>query len=371
MALTSSAGIKRYGQNDNGKSTATNTGVVGPQVKPLPLPPNPFAPQAPQQVMGKVTQKNGKYYGEDGQEAVFKNNQWQSAQQPQQNAGGFNFSFGGGGGSNLGGSMAAGGYMGGQTTAPKGTGGVGQTKGGYDGSGYAGGQTRPGGSGGFTNATQNDPNIKKATDAMYASYAQQAAQANQLDPFQQESIANLRRQQGTDQTQRATNQATSAIRDFGAGQQEAANVRKAQMGQGGGASGQIAQSAQRAQAKAAADIQMGEQGRQDQLALGGASILNAPSQLGLARQGQANGVLGSLYGGANMQGNLALGQQGLGLEAWKAQNDPKYDKDFQSQLMQQQLAQGQMGLQGQQLGLYGDYLKLLQGSGYGGYGAGY
>jgi hypothetical protein len=54
-------------------------------------------------------------------------------------------------------------------------------------------------------------------------------------------------------------------------------------------------------------------------------------------------------------------------------NDPRYDKQFQQQLQQQQLQQGQMGLygqalglQGQQMGLYSDYLKALQGGGYGG-----
>jgi hypothetical protein len=372
MALVSASG---YGRGN--KNAGTNTGINGAPVqpvKPIPIPPNPFGPQAPQQVMGKVTQKNGKWYDDQGNEAVFKNNQWLSAQQPQQQTG-FNFSFGGSSG------FGAGGMGTGGMTAPRGTGGVGQSKGGgYDGSGInPGGGSRPGGAGGagggggFTNYSGGDPNITKATQMMQQRYAQQTAQEGQVNPFQQEAIDNLRRQQGTDQTQRATDRATSQIRDFGAGQQQAAAERKAQYGQGGGAGNAIAESAQRAQAKAAADIQMGEMGRQDQLALQGANILNQPAQMQLAQQGQNNALLGNLYGGADMQGKMNLGQQGLGLQQWEAMNDPRYDKQFQQQLQQQQLQQGQMGLygqalglQGQQMGLYSDYLKALQGGGYGG-----
>lgn len=366
MAIGMTKGVGNTGPNRGGYGTAQGgyQGPTGPktaQVTPMPAPPSLSSllggggGAAAKPAKGAFTQKNGKWFDSAGNELQQGQGGFTVKSQPQQNSG-FNFSFGGG-------SYDGSGINPGGGSAPKGTGGVGQSKGGYDGSGINGG--RPGG-GGFTNATSGDPNISKATQMMQARYAQQTAQEGQVDPFQMESINNLRRQQGTDQTQRATDQATSAIRDFGAGQQEVANVRRAQMGQGGGASGQIAQSGQRAQAKAAADIQMGEMARQDQLALGGASILNAPGQMNLARQGQNNALLGSLYGGADMQGKMNLGQGGLGLEAWKAQNNPAYDKQFQSQLMQQQLAQGQLGLQGQQLGLYGDYLKLLQGSGYGG-----
>lgn len=215
----------------------------------------------------------------------------------------------------------------------------------------------------LSNYAQKDPRIEQANRMMDERYRQSAAQEGQMDPYLMESIQNLRTQMGSDQTNRATNRALSSIRDQASGLSEAAKERAAMAGQGGGMQGKISEAAQRQGAKAASDIQLAQQQRKDALTLGGAGILGAPAQLQTQRQQQTNALLGQISGNAAQGGQLALGQQGLGLESWKAGQDV----GLRRQALDQQMALAPYDIMGKQLGLYGQYLNLLQGAGYGGY----
>lgn len=214
----------------------------------------------------------------------------------------------------------------------------------------------------LSNYAQKDPRVEKAQDLLEQRYAQQLGQEGQMDPYLAESIQNLRTQQGSDNTNRLTQRALSTIREQGAGLQNQADVRRAQTGQGGGASGSIAQAAQRAGARAASDIGLAQQARQDQLALAGHNILSAPGQMNLARQGQTNALLGTLAGNAGQGAQLGLGQMRLGLDQYGMMGD----LDLRRQALAQQQMLGQYDLAGKGLDLYSKYLGLL-GSGYGGY----
>lgn len=253
--------------------------------------------------------------------------------------------------------------MGGGTTQPRrkitfanGKFQIGPADGGDGGSGGVGGATGGGGAGpNLSNYAQKDPRVEKAQDLLEQRYAQQTAQENQLDPFLAESIGNLRTQQGSDNTNRLTQRALSTIREQGAGLQNQADVRKAQTGQGGGASGSIAQAAQRAGARAASDIGLAQQARQDQLALAGHNILSAPGQMNLARSAQNNALLGNLAGNAGQGAQLGLNQMQLGLQQYLGQGN--LDLERQRIAQQQQLFPYQLA--GQQMDLYGRYYDML------------
>lgn len=233
-----------------------------------------------------------------------------------------------------------------------------------------GGGTLPGGGGlpgvagpDLKNFAQKDPRVEYAQEQLKGRYQQLLGREGQMDPFLQESIQNLRQRQSADTTARATDVASSRIRDQQAGQEAALASRAARTGSAGGGYGQLAEASQRAQAKAAADIQLGRERDLDQLAIAGHNILQSPSQLALAQSGQSNQMLGTLAGQADMGARLGLAQQGLGLEQWKATQDAAY----KNAMLPIEMQRAQMGLQQSQMGLMGQYFDLLKGMGYGGY----
>lgn len=229
--------------------------------------------------------------------------------------------------------------------------------------GGGGGGTGGGGGGGDINLSsyaKKDPRVEKAQDLLEQRYAQQTAQEGQMDPYLQESIQNLRTQQGSDNTDRLKQRAGSDIREQGQALQNAADLRRAQTGQGGGASGAISQAAQRAGARASSDIELAQQARQDQLALQGHNILSAPGQLSLARQGQNNALLGNLAGNAGQGARLGLDQMQLGLSQYLG----GADLDLRRRALEQQQQLGQYDLAGKQLDLYGRYYDAMSRGGY-------
>lgn len=208
----------------------------------------------------------------------------------------------------------------------------------------------------LSNYAQNNPGLDAALEAARKRAQQLQGQEGRPDPYQLESIQNLRDRMNTSNTQHAIDVAGGAIRANAAGAQAAQDEMMARRGLGHsgiavrGASG-LDEAAQRAQAASATQLSLAEQQRLDQLALGGNSILQAPSQLGLAQQGLTNSALGLQLQGAGALANQGLAQQGLGLNQWQASQN--------AAVQQQQLQQQQQQMQWQQLmallGLTGGY----------------
>lgn len=216
----------------------------------------------------------------------------------------------GGGGGLFGGGAPVGQFSGG------GGGGGGWSGGGAGGwSGGGGGRAA-----GSVNVTsESSPALEEAAQAWEAHQAKIDEAYNKTDENLQEQIRLYRERMGEGPTTRAIERAGSTIRDFAAGQAEEAKRMGAMGGRGAGlgATG-IAESAQRAQAGAAADISLGREQDLDRLLMGGQNIMAAPGQ----RQERLLGQGGQhfAYSPYQDQANYALGSQGLGLEALRLEN---------------------------------------------------
>ena len=154
-----------------------------------------------------------------------------------------------------------------------------------------------------------------------------------------ESKAALDARMSSDTTGRAMDRVATQARDLAAGMGAQADIKGAQTGRGPGyAAGSIGEAAQRYAAKGGADVALGREGQLDTLALGSQNSLN------------------SLYGQNPyaQTAQLGLAQQGLGLDAWKAQQD--------AALRQQQLNQQQQQFVQQQQGSPLDWYRMLYGS---------
>lgn len=167
---------------------------------------------------------------------------------------------------------------------------------------------------------------ERSTDLDQASqqYQQQQAllqqRAQQQDQNLQWQVDQYKSRLGEGPTTRAIERSASAVRDMLAGQMEDAATQGAQQGrgQGFGASG-LGESAQRAQAGAAANIALGREGQLDALTLGGQQIMAAPGQRQLAYDTLASG--NQQYNPAQQQANYGLGSQRLGLDAYMGQGN--------------------------------------------------
>lgn len=169
--------------------------------------------------------------------------------------------------------------------------------------------------------------------------SQQQAQIDKMkaagaDPNLQAQIDAYKKRLSTDTTGRAIDRAGSAISDAAAGAkagQATELARRGTLGSGAGDQqmGQIDAAAERAKAGSAAGISLGREGQLDQLVLGGQGIMSAPSQYGLAQQGQLLGALGQGAGMAGSQENIAQGWAGVG------------NQQRQTEIAGQQAAQGQ------------------------------
>ena len=203
-----------------------------------------------------------------------------------------------------------------QTTTPRMGGGPGG--GGFGGGGF-GGPGGPGGPGGFQATpikieSQASPHLEEATRRWEQQQEAIMKQAMTRDQNLQDQIAMYKERMGEGPTTRAIERATSTIRDFAAGQAHEATTAGAAGGRGAGfgAAG-LGESAQRAQAGAAANISLGREGQLDQLFGMGQRTMEAPG-----RQRQAYMGMGSQFFGQAPYGQQAqymLGSQGLGLEA--------------------------------------------------------
>jgi hypothetical protein len=206
-----------------------------------------------------------------------------------------------GGGGGAGGNMPFGGG-GGFTTGPVGGGG-----GGFPG--------LPGGPG-LTNVAATPATLQQQQQEFEQQRASLMGDVNTPDPYLQEQVENLRKRMGEDTTKRATEQAQSNIRDQMAGMLEGGEEEAARrgVGPGGAGAGQISEAGLRAGAKAASDIQMGQQKRLDELTLGGQGIMAAPGAQRMAKQAALSDFLKANPAATTEQ--IKLQAQKLGLEQW-------------------------------------------------------
>lgn len=178
----------------------------------------------------------------------------------------------------------------------------------------------------LTNTGAASPEITAALDRLKVRTDLSGTREGAVDPNLQTQINRLGDRLSTDTTERAVDRATSRARDAAAGMQGALDERFARSGgAGGGVEGrgrtQISDAAARAQAKAAADIEMGELARKDALVLGGQHIMAAPGQERLIREGATDKLTLAGVDASRIPADLALQQQGLGIRQWEGQNN--------------------------------------------------
>jgi hypothetical protein len=189
--------------------------------------------------------------------------------------------------------------------------------------GYGGGAPTGGGSVSVPELTlksERSPDLDQAAQQYQQQMNTLQQRANQQDQNLEWQINQYKSRLGEGPTTRAIERSASAVRDMMAGQMEDAATQGARQGrgQGFGASG-LAESGQRAQAGAAANIALGREGQLDALTLGGQQIMAAPGQ----RQMGYDQMASNFYGQnpAQLQANYGLGSQRLGLDAYMGQGN--------------------------------------------------
>jgi hypothetical protein len=162
--------------------------------------------------------------------------------------------------------------------------------------------------------SEESPHLKEMQKRWEAQQAAIMEQANKTDANLQEQINLYKERMGEGPTTRAIERASSQIRDFAAGQAQEAMRTGAATGRGAGlgAAG-LGESAQRAQAGAAADISLGRERDLDRLLMAGQRTMEAPAAYQQGYYGMGSNFFGQApYG---QQAQYMLGSQGLGLEA--------------------------------------------------------
>jgi hypothetical protein len=138
-------------------------------------------------------------------------------------------------------------------------------------------------------------------------------------------IDEYKKRLGEGPTTRAIERSASAIRDNLAGQLFSADVAGAATGRGRGfGAGGLAESAQRAQAGAAAGISLGRERDLDRLVLGGGGIMGAPGQREMGYEALLGQEMGrDPYGAA---ARFGLSEKDLGLRSYLGQMGAQTDR---------------------------------------------
>jgi hypothetical protein len=186
----------------------------------------------------------------------------------------------------------------------------------FSGVGGAGGVPGTGAAESLTLEAKPSPEMQEATRRFEEQADWLRRQAETTDANLQEQIRLYRERMGEGPTTRAIERASSAIRDFAAGQAAEAMQGASAAGRSAGFGGAgISDAAKRAQAGAAADISLGREAQLDQLLATGTPIMAAPGQRELAYAG-----LGSQFYGLAPYGEaagLGLAEKELGLRAYQ------------------------------------------------------
>lgn len=176
--------------------------------------------------------------------------------------------------------------------------------------------SRPnGGWGGSTNRTAPDPKMESAWNRTAGRADTLQAREGRRDPYLEEHMARYRQRVSSDPTDRAIGRATGAIRSSAAGLTEAQKARNAATGRTAGYGGaDIADAAQAATARAAADISMGRERDLDALTVAGTNLFALPGQRELQQEALTNQAIGAMTSAAGQSGQLDLSRLGLNLQ---------------------------------------------------------
>ena len=208
----------------------------------------------------------------------------------------------------------------------------------------------------LSNNAANNPTLSAALEDARRRAAELGRREGTPDPYQLESINNVRGRLSEDNTDRVVDKAVTGIRAATAGAQTALDQQNARRGLGGGpglaqrGATSLSEAGARNAARAESDIRLGREGQLDALTLGAAGIYNAPSQLNLAQTGLTNQALGIAQGAAGALAGQNLAQQNYGLNQWQAAQNA----GFQAQQIQQQQQMMQWNQLAALLGLVGN-----------------
>lgn len=181
------------------------------------------------------------------------------------------------------------------------------------------------------------------------------------DPTINKFLDQYDQRMGSDQTQRATAQASTNIANQAAGRMLGLNEQMAARGVAGSGVGndlgqRVGDASQRLQAGAAAQIQMNEQARKDNLFMGSQGLATAPGHmaqgwmgLGLQQQGQQMGQQNQLWNQQNQVGQQGFQQQ-LAAQQMAMQQQQMQQQAQQQVWAQQQAQQQQQWMMMQQMG---------------------
>ena len=209
----------------------------------------------------------------------------------------------------------------------------------------------------LSNNAVNNPTLQAALEDARRRAAQLAAREGTPDPFQLESINNVRKRLSQDNTEHVVDKAVTGIRASNAGMQTALDQQNARRGLGGGpglaqrGATSLTEAGERNAARAESDIRLGREGQLDALTLGAAGIYNAPSQYNLGQTGLTNQAQGLYQGAAGALAGQNLAQQNYGLNQWQAAQNA----GFQAQNLQQQQQMMQWNQLASLLGLVGGF----------------
>ena len=166
-----------------------------------------------------------------------------------------------------------------------------------------------------TNRTEADPKMEAAWTRASGRVGTLEAREGREDPYLREHMDRFRGRMSSDTTDRAIGRATGAIRGQAAGARSAQEARNAAMGRTAGYGGSgIDEAAQRAKARAAADITMGRERDLDALTMAGTGLFALPGQRTLQQEGLTNQAIAGMTGAAGQSGSLDLSRLGLGLQ---------------------------------------------------------
>lgn len=162
------------------------------------------------------------------------------------------------------------------------------------------------------------PDLKRLQAEWEERKADLAAAKAKNDANLQYHIDQYKKRLGEGPTQRAIERSASAIRDQLSGLMDQAATAGAATGRGPGfGAGGLAESAQRAQAGAAADISLGRERDLDRLVLGGGGIMGAPGQREMGYSALQNQLFGMAPHEAAARFGLA--EKDLGLRSYLGQ----------------------------------------------------
>lgn len=179
----------------------------------------------------------------------------------------------------------------------------------------------------LVNTATQDPNMRDFMGSIKDRIGVMTQREGQVDPNLQTQVDRLGSRMSSDTRQRATD---FAAQDINARARASQNALKENLARRGIRSdtgyamergGQIDDQARRENARSAAGIALADEGRLDNLTLGGQQIMAAPGQFGLQREQMTNSLLPAQLQGATANASNLLADRNLNLQQYNAANN--------------------------------------------------